>query len=68
MAKMQTFKFIDGDETKDIEAISFKKAVKSYQSNSKSKEVVVEWTPKKQKETYSKIQKLPLGRTKKIGR
>ena len=68
MAKMQTFKFINGDETKDVEAVSYKKAVKSYQAGSKSKEVVVEWIPKKQKETYSRVQKLPLGRSKKIGR
>ena len=40
MAKMRTFTFIDGDKTETKEDISFKKAVKSYQSGTKSKSVI----------------------------
>ena len=67
MAKMRKFTFFDGSETKEVEALSYKKAVKSYQGNSKSKQVKVEWTAKKGG-VYEKIQPIPLGRSKKIGR
>lgn len=67
MAKMRKFTFFDGSETKEVEALSYKKAVKSYQGNSKSKQVKVEW-PAKKGGVYEKIQTIPLGRSKKIGR
>ena len=65
--KMRKFTIIDGGESKDVEATSFKKAVKSYQGSSKSTQVTVEWEAKKGG-FYSKVQNLPLGRKKKIGR
>ena len=65
--KMRKFTIIDGGESKDVEATSFKKAVKSYQASSKSKQITVEWEAKKGG-FYSKVQNLPLGRRKKIGR
>ena len=65
--KMRKFTIIDGGESKDIEATSYKKAVKSYQASSKSKQVTVEWEAKKGG-FYSKLQNLPLGRRKKLGR
>ena len=67
MPKMRTFKFDDGNETKDVEAISFKKAVKSFQASSKAKMVSMEWMTKNG-EVFVKEQKLPLGRSKKIGK
>ena len=67
MPKMRTFKFDDGNEVKDIEATSFKKAVKSFQGSSKAKMVTIEWTTKAGEE-FVKTQKLPLGRKKKLGR
>ena len=67
MPKMRTFKFNDGNEVKDIEATSFKKAVKSFQGSSKAKMVIIEWTTKAGEE-FVKEQKLPLGRKKKLDR
>jgi len=67
MPKNRIFKITDGSETKDVEALSFKKAVKSYQGSSKSKMITIEWTTK-EGEVFVKEQKLPLGRKKKIGR
>ena len=67
MPKMRTFKFDDGNETKDVEAISFKKAVKSFQGSSEAKMVTIEWTTKNG-EVFVKDQQLPLGRKKKLGR
>ena len=67
MAKMRTFTFFDGDESKTIEAVSYKKAVKSFQGGTKSKIVRVEWEAKKGGE-YEKMQVLPMGRSKKIGK
>ena len=64
---MRTFKFNDGQEVKDVEALSFKKAVKSFQGSSKAKMVTIEWTTKNG-EVFVKEQKLPLGRKKKLGR
>ena len=61
MAKMRTFTFYDGDKVETKEAISYKKAVRSYQSGSESNSVRVEWTAKKGG-TYETIQSLPLGR------
>ena len=65
--KMRNFTILDGGESKEVEATSYKKAVKSYQASSKSKEITVEWEAKKGG-FYSKVQPLPLGRKKKIGR
>ena len=67
MPKMRKFKFDDGKETKEVEALSFKKAVKSFQGNSKAKMVTIEWTTKSG-EVFVKEQKLPIGRKKKLGR
>ena len=67
MARMRTFTFIDGDKTETKEAISFKKAVKSYQGGTKSKSVIVEWTGKRGHE-YTITQALPMCRKKKLGR
>ena len=67
MTKNRIFKFDDGIETKDVEALSYKKAVKSFQGSSKAKMVTIEWTTKNG-EVYVKEQQLPLGRKKKLGR
>ena len=67
MPKMRKFKFNDGNEVKEVEALSYKKAVKSFQASSKVKMVTIEWTTKNG-EVFVKEQKLPLGRKKKIGR
>ena len=67
MSKTRIFKITDGTETKDVEAMSYKKAVKSYQGSSKSKMITIEWTTKAG-ELFVKDQKLPLGRKKKISR
>lgn len=67
MPKMRTFTFNDGSETKTVDAVSYKKAVRSYQSGSKAKEVKIEWEAKKGG-IYEINQKLPMGRYKKISR
>lgn len=72
MAKERIFKFIDRaapeeEQVKEVTANSFKRAVKSYQSSTKAKQVEVEWTTKRGEEFY-KLQSLPLGRSKKLGR
>ena len=67
MPKMRIFKIDDGKEIKDVEATSFKKAVKSFQGSSKAKMVTIEWTTKAGEE-FVKEQKLPFGRKKKLGR
>ena len=67
MPKMRKFKFDDGSEVKEVEAVSFKKAVKSFQGGSKAKMVTIEWTTKNG-EVFVKEQQLPLGRKKKLGR
>ena len=63
MPKMRTFKINDGTEVKEVEALSYKKAVKSFQGSSKAKMVTIEWTTKAGEE-FVKTQKLPLGRKK----
>jgi len=65
MPKNKKFKIIDGTETKDVEAMSYKKAVKSYQGSSKSKMITIEWMTKAG-ELFVKDQKIPLGRKKKL--
>ena len=67
MPKMRIFKFNDGKESKDIEALSLKKAIKSFQGSSEAKMVTIEWMTKNGEE-FVKEQKLPLGRKKKLGR
>ena len=67
MPKMRTFKFTEGEETKTVDAVSYKKAVKSFQGSTKDKVVRVEWEAKKGGE-YEKMQNLPMGRSKKIGK
>ena len=67
MPKMRTFKINDGTEIKEVEALSYKKAVKSFQGSSKAKMVTIEWTTKAGEE-FVKTQKLPFGRKKKLGR
>ena len=67
MPKNRIFKFDDGTETKDVEALSYKKAVKSFQGSAKAKMVTIEWTTKNG-EVFVKEQKLPIGRKKKIDR
>ena len=67
MKKLRTYTFIDGEDTKTIEALSYRKAVRSFQGGSESKVVRVEWEAKKGG-MFEKIQKLPLGRDKKIGK
>jgi intracellular sulfur oxidation DsrE/DsrF family protein len=67
MAKNRKFIFTDNGEPKEIEAVSFKKAVKSFQSGTKSKKVNVEWTSKRGVVMTSIID-LPMGRKKKLAR
>jgi len=67
MAKMRTYTFYDGENVETKEATSYKKAVKSFQSNTKSKSVRVEWEAKKGG-LYEITQQLPMGRSKKLGR
>ena len=47
MAKMRTYTFYDGDNVVTKEEMSYRKAVRSFQSGSESKSVRVEWTAKK---------------------
>ena len=71
MPKLREFKLTGGEEPKTVEAMSYKKAVKSYQGNHDIKKygnlVEVEWTTKKGN-VYLKTQQLPMGRKDKIGR
>ena len=72
MAKERIFKFTDTtapeeEQVKEVTATSYKRAVKSYQGGTKAKQVEVEWTTKGGEEFY-KVQKLPMGRSKKIGK
>ena len=63
---MRTFTFYaEGEEPKDVEALGFRRAVKSFQGGSKAKQVRVEWEAKKGG-MYEKLQILPLGRSKKL--
>jgi len=73
MSDKKIFKFVGseislGAETinEEIESRGYKKAVKSFQNKyPKLKEVMVEWV--KERVNLSKLQKLPLGRKKKLG-
>lgn len=65
---MRTFTFFaEGEEPKEVEALGFRRAVRSFQGGSKAKQVRVEWKAKKGG-MYEKSQMLPLGRSKKIGK
>ena len=66
MSKNRIFKFTDGEEIKEVTALGWKKAVKSFQSGAKATETVVSWIGKKGKEMTKRV-KLPLGRSKKVG-
>jgi len=61
MAKMRTFTFTDGDKVETREAVSYKKAVRSFQSGTQSTFVKVEWEAKKG-DIYEMLQPLPIGR------
>ena len=69
---MKTFKFVSNFNEvnasgEEIVSSGYKKAVKSFQNKyPKLKEVVVEWV--KDGVNLEKLQKLPIGRKKKIGR
>ena len=65
MGKNRIFKISDGTETKEVEAMSFKKAVRSFQGSSKAKMITIEWTTKRGEEFF-KEQQIPLGRKKKL--
>ena len=67
MPKNRIFKISDGTETKEVEALSFKKAVKSFQGSSKAKMITIEWMTKAG-DLFVKDQPIPIGRKKKIGR
>ena len=60
MAKMRTFTFTDGDKVETREAVSYKKAVRSFQSGTQSRFVRVEWEAKKG-DIYEMLQPLPTG-------
>ncbi len=69
---MKTFKFVSNFNEvnasgEEIVSSGYKKAVKSFQNKyPKLKEVVVEWV--KDDINLEKLQKLPMGRKKKVGR
>ena len=69
---MKTFKFVSNFNEvnasgEEIVSSGYKKAVKSFQNKyHKLKEVVVEWV--KDGVNLEKLQKLPMGRKKKLGR
>ena len=65
MSKNRIFKISDGTETKEVEAMSYKKAVRSFQGSSKAKMITIEWTTKRGQEFF-KEQPIPLGRKKKL--
>ena len=71
MSDKKIFKFGDVSSTpheiiEEIESRGYKKAVKSFQNKfPKLKEVAVEWV--KNGVELSKLQKLPIGRKKKLG-
>ena len=67
MAKMRTYTFYDGENVETKEATSYKKAVKNFQGNTKSKSVRVEWEAKKGG-FYEITQRLRMGKSKKLER
>jgi len=67
MPKNRIFKFTDGEEIKEVTALGWRRAVKSFQNSAKVTETVVTWIGKKGK-SMTKAIKLPLGRKKKMDR
>ena len=68
MSKERTFKFTDNKEiNEEVTAMSWKKAVKSFQNKVKSKLIYIEWISKKGIE-MTKWQTLPIGRKDKLGK
>ena len=67
MPKNRIFKFTDGDEIKEVTALGWRRAVKSFQNTAKVTDTVVTLIGKKGK-AMTKAIKLPLGRKKKIDR
>tara|TARA_B100000959_G_C14709320_1_gene512214 strand:- start:352 stop:573 length:222 start_codon:yes stop_codon:yes gene_type:complete len=72
MSDKKMFKFIGCDDlrtpiiTDEIESRGYKKAVKSFQNKfPKLKIIMVQWF--KNKKLQHKVQKLPMGRKKKLG-
>ena len=64
--KMFKFAYDLMEDYEEIESRGYKKAVKSFQNKfPKLKEVMVEWV--KEGVNLSKLQKLPMGRKKKLG-
>ena len=64
--KMFKFTSLNEDVNEEIESRGYKKAVKSFQNKfPKSKDVIVVWF--KNGVELSKLQKLPMGRKKKLG-
>ena len=64
--KIYKFAYNLMEDYEEIESRGYKKAVKSFQNKfPKLKEVVVEWV--KNGVELSKLQKLPMGRKKKLG-
>ena len=64
--KMFKFAYALMEDYEEIESRGYKKAVKSFQNKfPKLKEVMVEWV--KEGVNLSKLQKLPMGRKKKLG-
>ena len=72
MSDMKTFTFHYQDEEynrkeDNIDSRGYKKAVKSFQNKyPKLKEVIVQWV--KENNVIEKLQKLPMGRKKKLDR
>jgi len=67
MSDKKTFAFHFENEKEIIESRGYKKAVKSFQNKyPKLKEVIVQWV--KENNVIEKLQKLPMGRKKKLDR
>jgi len=67
---MKTFQFKTqaSIEVEPIQAMSYKKAVKSFQARHPELKIVGVYHPNKKGETLLTWQKLPMGRKKKIGK
>ena len=67
MSDKKMFAFHFENEREIIESRGYKKAVKSFQNKyPKLKEVIVQWV--KENNVIEKLQKLPMGRKKKLDR
>jgi len=67
MPRLREFKFTGGEEPKTVEAMSYKKAVKSIQNKIKDTKVIIEYISKRGKQ-IKEYAFLPIGRKKKLGR